>query len=61
MNDNRDKPVLPAAIESLIEGLVDPQKNRFLKESHLMMIERCISALQDAVLKYKLGNKSNKR
>lgn len=47
------KPVLPAAIESIIEGLVDPTKNRFLKESHLAMVENCIKALQDAVLDYK--------
>ena len=57
---NKEKPVLPAAIENLIEGLVDPTKNRFLKESHLMMVERCILALQDAVNQYKLGTKSKR-
>lgn len=47
-----NKTVIPAAIESLIEGLVDPTKNKFLKESHLVMVENCIKALQDAVLEY---------
>lgn len=57
------KETLPAAIESMIEGLSDPTRNRFLKESHLAMIERTIKALQKAVDDYKLNQqkKMNRR
>lgn len=60
MFKEKEKPVLPAAIESMIEGLVDPQRNTFLKESHLAMIERSIQALQEAVLQYKSTQKGKR-
>lgn len=54
MNKKRN---LPAAIESMIEGLVDPTKNSFLKESHLAMMQQCIEAMQEAIVEYEKGKR----
>lgn len=55
------KEVIPAAIESMIEGLTDPNRNRFLKDSHLAMMERSIKAMQQAIDEYKGSQRQSNR
>jgi hypothetical protein len=52
--------LIPAAVESMIESLLDPNKNRFLKESHLEMMKRSISEMQKAIDLYE-KNKNYRR
>lgn len=46
--------LIPAAIESMIDRLKSPALDRHLKETHCMMMERSIVALQKAVDDYKM-------
>ena len=49
--NNRNIP-LPAPIEAMIEGLLDPRKNRFMKDNHLLMMKKSIEALEEAIRQY---------
>lgn len=57
MNKNH----VPPFIEKMVESLNDPNTSKFLKNSHLKLIENSIAALSKAAEDYKNKQKAAKK